>query len=46
MAEELAYYYKNTEKIEEKIENAYHFAKQQTWKNVANTYLKLWSMEK
>lgn len=46
LAEKIAYYHKNPERAEEKIENAYNFAKEQTWDKVADTYLKLWSVEK
>lgn len=46
LAEKIAYYYKNPEKAEEKIKNAYLFAKEQTWDKVVNTYLKLWGMKK
>ncbi len=46
LAEKIVYYYKNPKKAEEKIKNAYRFAKEQTWEKVANTYLKLWGVEK
>ena len=46
LAEEIAYYYKNPEKAEEKIKNAYNFAKEQTWEKVAITSLRLWGVEK
>lgn len=46
LAEKIVYYYKNPEKAEEKINNAYNFAKEQTWENVMNTYLKLWGIKK
>lgn len=42
LAEKIAYYYKNQNKTNEIVENAYKFAKQQTWENLANFYLKLW----
>jgi len=46
LAEEIAYYYKNPERAEEKIKNAYNFAKEQTWEKVAEMYLKLWGVGK
>lgn len=42
LAEQIAHYCNNPEKIKEKIENAYDFAKSQTWEKVANEYMKLW----
>ena len=36
----------NQKETEEKIKNAYLFSKDQTWKKVTNTYLKLWGVEK
>jgi len=42
LAKEILHYYKNPEKANEKIKNAYNFAKKQTWGKVANIYLKLW----
>ena len=46
LAKEIKYYLENPERAEEKIENAYYFAKEHTWGKVADTYLKLWGMKK
>jgi len=46
LAEKIAYYLNHQKETEEKIKNAYLFSKDQTWKKVTNTYLKLWGMEK
>ncbi|GAG55718.1 unnamed protein product, partial [marine sediment metagenome] len=46
LAKKIAHYYKCSEKAEEVIKNAYNFAKEQTWENVTNTYLKLWGIKK
>jgi glycosyltransferase involved in cell wall biosynthesis len=46
LAEQILYYHKNPEKAEAKINNAYHFAKNQTWESVSNSYIELWGNKK
>lgn len=42
LAEKIVYYQKNTVSADKMIDEAYNFAKPQTWENVVNTYLRLW----
>lgn len=42
LANELLFYHNNPKKAEEKINNAYNFAKEQTWEKLTDTYLKIW----
>jgi glycosyltransferase involved in cell wall biosynthesis len=46
LAEKIAHYSKNPEKANEKINNAYKFAKEKTWEKVADTYIQLWRTKK
>lgn len=45
LAFQIAYYCKNPDEVETKVENAYYFAKDQTWEKVAISYLELWSIK-
>lgn len=44
LADKIAYMYKNPDKEKEIIDNAYDFAKNQTWEEVTDIYLKLWGV--
>lgn len=46
LANELLEYYKNPDKRKERVEKAYKFAKEQSWKNLSDIYLKLWTLKR
>lgn len=43
LADKVRYYLKHSREEKELIDKAYEWSQKQTWKNVTNTYLKLWN---
>lgn len=44
LAKKIAFYYKNPAECTNMVENAYNFAKNQSWAKLADYYLKLWEI--